>query len=99
LSFEGLDVAVADHGADAMTWLRAHGEQPWIVLLDLMMPVMDGRAFLDARARDPELARIPVIVLTAGGDCRELRATQAIATCFQKTVKLPDLVAAISRCE
>jgi CheY-like chemotaxis protein len=36
-----------------------------VILLDLMMPVMDGFQFRDEQVRDPELADIPVIVLTA----------------------------------
>jgi CheY-like chemotaxis protein len=38
-----------------------------LVLLDLAMPVMSGRAFLEARRADPDLARIPVVVYSAYG--------------------------------
>jgi CheY-like chemotaxis protein len=99
LSFEGLDVDVARNGEEAIAWLRAHGHVRFTVVLDVMMPIMDGRAFLRARAGDPELAQIPVIVLTAGGDCRELAATEAISACLAKTVTLRELMAAISRCD
>jgi CheY-like chemotaxis protein len=61
---EGYEVVTAEHGARALELLRA-GARPGLVLLDLMMPVMDGRAFLEARAGDPALAAIPVVVVTA----------------------------------
>jgi CheY-like chemotaxis protein len=62
---EGFVVHTAQNGREALEWLRGNGSQPTVVLLDLMMPVMDGRAFLDVRASDPELARIPVVVVSA----------------------------------
>lgn len=96
LCFEGLEVQSAKDGKDALDQLHASGSSQWLVLLDLMMPVMDGKQFLDAKATDPALASVPVIVLTAGGDCREVRAVHAITQCLHKPVLLPDLLTAIS---
>jgi CheY-like chemotaxis protein len=62
---EGFEVATASNGRDALDHLRQGSGLPFVILLDLRMPVMDGRAFLAARASDPVLAVIPVIVLTA----------------------------------
>jgi CheY-like chemotaxis protein len=61
---EGYDVVCASHGRQALDLLRS-GPLPSLILLDLMMPVMDGRAFLEVRARDPQLADIPVVIITA----------------------------------
>ena len=61
---EGMAVATARNGAEALALLRA-GRQPWLVLLDLMMPVMNGWEFLAAIANDPLLQELPVVVLTA----------------------------------
>jgi CheY-like chemotaxis protein len=60
---------VVQDGADAMAFLRREGEyagapRPDLVLLDLNLPRMDGRQVLQAIKGDPELARIPVVVLT-----------------------------------
>jgi CheY-like chemotaxis protein len=71
---EGYEVVTADNGHQALDLLQT-GPLPSLILLDLMMPVMDGRAFLEARAADPRLADIPVIILTA-----DTRATQDAAT-------------------
>lgn len=96
LQFEGLAVVVAHNGQEAVDTLRANDQISWLVLLDLTMPIMDGRAFLGVRARDAALADIPVIVLTAGSDCREVEAMEDISCCLPKTVLLPELMAAIS---
>lgn len=68
LEFEGFAVRCARDGAEA---LRAITEaRPLIVLLDLMMPVMNGWQFRAAMLADPSLADIPVIVITAAGAAR-----------------------------
>jgi CheY-like chemotaxis protein len=60
---------VVDDGAEAMAFLRQEGRyadrpRPDLVLLDLNLPRMDGREVLEAIKSDPELASIPVVVLT-----------------------------------
>ena len=65
LESEGFDVASAVHGRDALEKLRGPSERPDVILLDLMMPVMDGWAFRSEQQRDPALADIPVVVITA----------------------------------
>jgi CheY-like chemotaxis protein len=62
---EGFDVVTAGNGQEALDHLRGTSRLPFAILLDLRMPVMDGRTFLSRRAAEPALAEIPVIVLTA----------------------------------
>ena len=66
LEGEGYLVATAANGRDGLAYLRAHPET-FLVLLDLMMPIMDGFEFRMEQQRDPEVAAIPVIVMTARG--------------------------------
>ena len=79
LSDEGYRVGQAGNGAEALTYLRTH-EKPDLILLDLMMPVMDGLQFRREQRRDPLLAEIPVVVLTAAGKVarRELAAEDVV---------------------
>jgi CheY-like chemotaxis protein len=61
---------VTEDGVEAMEFLRREGEyagepQPDLVLLDLNMPRKDGREVLEEMREDPELRRIPVVVLTS----------------------------------
>jgi signal transduction histidine kinase/DNA-binding response OmpR family regulator len=60
----GLKTVEAENGKAALDWL-AKNPAPALVLLDLMMPVMDGFAFLDEVKQIPALARVPIVVLTA----------------------------------
>lgn len=60
----GFQVLTAPNGAAALTLARQH--KPSLVLTDLMMPVMDGYAFVAAIQADPVLHAIPVVVMTAG---------------------------------
>src|SRR5919206_1695644 len=63
LEDEGYRVAWAANGKEALA--RLHERAPRVILLDLMMPVMDGWEFRVAQQRDPALASIPVVVISA----------------------------------
>ena len=64
LEWEGYRVACAGDGREALDFLRA-GETPALILLDVMLPVLDGWQFRREQRRDPELAAIPVVVVSA----------------------------------
>jgi len=64
LEDEGYRVATAVNGKEALDVLK-RGPLPRLILLDLMMPVMDGWQFLAVRRADPALSRIPVVILSA----------------------------------
>ncbi len=64
LQEEGCSVRSASNGAEALTLLRGQ-ERPCIILLDLMMPVMNGWQFLEQRKSDVALEEIPVVVMSA----------------------------------
>jgi CheY-like chemotaxis protein len=66
LDEEGFDVVEAANGREALE--KLHAERASLVLLDLMMPVMDGWRFREAQLRDPEISSIPVVVLSAVKD-------------------------------
>jgi CheY-like chemotaxis protein len=67
LEAEGYDVIPASHGRQALEFLRsARGSKlPDLVVLDIMMPLVDGHQVLDEMKSDPVLAEIPVVVLSA----------------------------------
>jgi CheY-like chemotaxis protein len=66
LEDEGYTVVTAVNGRIALDHLRG-GLRPCAILLDLMMPVMDGWDFRQAQINDPDLKDIPVVVITAAG--------------------------------
>jgi len=63
---EGFDVSTAANGREALEVLR-NGPRPSAILLDLVMPVMDGWDFRQEQLRDPALKDIPVVVVSASG--------------------------------
>lgn len=66
LGGSGYEVVSATQGEEALERLREF--RPEVVLLDLVMPVMDGLSFLAEKNRRPALAGIPVVAMTAHGD-------------------------------
>ena len=64
LTIDGFNAATAANGREALEYLHSTGK-PNVILLDLMMPVMDGWEFRRQQKADPELAPVPVIVLSA----------------------------------
>jgi CheY-like chemotaxis protein len=64
LTLEGFNAAAVANGREALEYMQESGK-PDVILLDLMMPVMDGWEFRRQQRADPELAPVPVIVLSA----------------------------------
>jgi CheY-like chemotaxis protein len=89
----GHQVMTAANGREALDILR-QGPDVCLVLLDLMMPVMDGYRFLELQAQDPQLAAVPVAIITAGTVDRG-RATRV--TLLRKPIKLPQLMTVIAQ--
>ena len=76
LELEGFEVRTAAIGQLALKSLQEQGGAS-VILLDLMMPVMNGWQFREEQARNPRFARIPVVVLTAAGPREDIPAISA----------------------
>jgi DNA-binding response OmpR family regulator len=94
---EGYSVECARDGLDAINLLRAGGAHPDVILLDLMMPRMNGESFRAEQQRDPELAEIPVIVISAGGDSREKAEELEAAGYLPKPLDIDDLLETVDQ--
>jgi CheY-like chemotaxis protein len=92
LADAGYDVVAAENGKAALEVLRA-GCRPSVILLDLMMPVMDGMAFRHEQLGDPSLVTIPVVLITAAGR----PATDALraVTVLHKPLRMRQVLAAV----
>lgn len=101
LEREGYDVSAASNGAEAVVALHSPAgaaQPPCLILLDLMMPVMDGAMFRRVLDRDPVLSSIPVIVISAV--CGRAAAESLRATATLRKPFLPDeVLAAIAAIE
>jgi CheY-like chemotaxis protein len=97
LEDEGYRVAAAANGVEALGQLRSGDPLPGVILLDLMMPFMDGWAFRAVQRDDPSLARIPVLVLTANAGAESQFEPLHAAGFVRKPVDLDELLAAVAR--
>ena len=97
LEEHGCDVVGAANGALALAHLRSTSALPCLILLDLMMPVMDGQAFREAQVQDPLLADIPVVVISAYRDVQAQAAQLNAATYIRKPPRIEELVSAIAQ--
>lgn len=90
----------AENGAVALERLRSDVEPPCVILLDMMMPVMDGGTFRLAQQNDPTLSDIPVVVLTAHASGERSARELHVAGFLRKPVDLQTLLDVIRRyCE
>ncbi len=96
LADEGYDLLSARDGLEAVNCLKK-GNRPDVILLDLSMPVVNGWEFRMFQKRDPDLARIPVILITAGGYTREEVAWLEPSALLPKPLDLPFLLSAVRK--
>ena len=85
LEGEGYPVVEARDGAEALRQLRSSTEF-CLILLDLFMPVMNGWSFRDEQLRDPTLAAVPVIVVSADVGAHEKAATLGAVDALVKPI-------------
>ena len=93
LTDEGYDVITATDGRNALDVL-AQERQPHVILLDLMMPRMDGSTFRARQLLDARIASIPVIVMSAAADAAE-QARRMQCAYLKKPVTIDSLVSAV----
>jgi len=97
LGDEGYRVTTATNGAEALTLLRRPELlRPCVILLDLMMPVMNGQEFYAEQQRDPALARIPIVVISADGNIA-LKAAAFGGEFLPKPVRLETVLGVLGR--
>lgn len=92
LELEGYTVAAFGDAREALAWLDA-GHTPSVVLLDLMMPGMNGWQFLSAVNDRPALGRLPVIVLTGARESSGLH----VSALLKKPVDLDVLLESVKQ--
>jgi len=92
LSDEGFEVAEAANGQIALD-LLASGPLPDVMLLDLMMPVMDGWELLRSVRKDSRFAQLPVVLLSANPNVEV--ADGGVSACLLKPVDLNALLRAV----
>jgi CheY-like chemotaxis protein len=97
LESEGYYVRAAANGREALAQLLANPRVS-VIVLDLMMPTMDGWTFRAEQKRFPDLAAIPVVVVTAGSPLRDDGAcVDDAASMLRKPINLPELLSSVQK--
>jgi DNA-binding response OmpR family regulator len=88
---------LAPNGAAGLLELRAIDPKPCLILLDVMMPIMDGKTFRVQQQIDPSLNQIPVVVLSAHADAKAAAAEMKADGFLKKPIDLGTLLATVDR--
>lgn len=88
LEDHGYQAVGAKHGRDALQKLAAVDVRPCLIVLDLMMPVMNGEEFREKQLRDPDLSTIPVLVISAYKDVHERAKSLSVQGHLSKPLDL-----------
>lgn len=96
LADEGYDVACAVDGREALSYLH-DGHTPSVILLDMMMPEMDGLSFREAQQQEPALASIPVVALSASSALVQRAKSMGAAAALEKPFGPEQLFKVIER--
>jgi CheY-like chemotaxis protein len=95
LATSGYSITSASNGAEALTRMRE--QRPCLVLLDLMMPVMNGWQFREKQLEDPKLSDVPVVCISAAYHPSEVSQRLGIP-CLQKPIDLEKLLSVVHEC-
>ena len=95
LTLHGYQVVTAVNGAEGLEVARQY--QPCLILLDLMMPVMDGPTFRAEQLKDPSLAPIPVMCVSGRHNARELAKELGVLGVIGKPIAMQPLIETVRR--
>jgi CheY-like chemotaxis protein len=96
LEAAGYCTAIAPNGREALDHLRKNN-RPDLILLDLMMPIMDGWQFREEQRKLPALGSIPVVIVTADGHARRKAASIQATGHVAKPVTIDSLLDEVAR--
>jgi CheY-like chemotaxis protein len=96
LELRGYRVRRASNGREALERLR-EGPRPCLILLDLMMPVLNGWEFRAAQRGDAELAQVPVVVISGDGSTDQKAASIGVREYLRKPLELSAILDVVRR--
>jgi two-component system, chemotaxis family, chemotaxis protein CheY len=96
LADAGYATLSAEHGRAALDLLQHTIDLPGAILLDVMMPVMNGLAFADELHKDVRLAQLPIVIFTAHSDHQRMAAAVHAAASLAKPVELRQLLSVVA---
>lgn len=96
LQSEGYEVASAVNGLEGLKYLQSQ-KYPDLILIDLMMPVMDGYAFRTEQLKNSDWSKIPVVVMSAEANAKEKMKKFGVTAFLAKPVELDTILKTVER--
>lgn len=96
LESEGYEVTSAVNGLEGLKFLQSKS-QPDLILIDLMMPVMDGYSFRTEQLKNGEWSKIPTVVMSAEANAKEKMKSFSITAFLSKPVELDTILRTVSQ--
>ena len=96
LEHEGVHVRVAHDGEEALTMLQ-RGFRPCVVVVDLMMPKMDGWEFRQRQLSNPQFSGIPVLIMSGYPNADKAAGTLGVRSVLKKPLSVPRLLSLLNR--
>lgn len=96
LESEGYVVASAVNGLEGLKYLQSN-QNPNLILIDLMMPVMDGYSFRTEQLKNPTWSKIPTIVMSAEANAKEKMKNFSITAFLSKPVELETILKTVAQ--
>jgi CheY-like chemotaxis protein len=96
LEEEKYKVKCTFNGKEALDYLTTAKNTPSLILLDIMMPQMNGYEFREAQLQDPRIANIPTIILSAAGKYENIDKLN-FKECLKKPLDLETLIDVVKR--
>jgi DNA-binding response OmpR family regulator len=97
LAAEGFVVSVAENGRSALDHLGSCEVLPQVILLDLMMPVMNGEQFRAAQLADERLSAIPIVIMSAARELTQTGERLQAAAVLKKPLGIDPLVESLRK--
>jgi CheY-like chemotaxis protein len=97
LSDEGYETIAVSNGVEGLRRLRASTQRPFLIMLDLMLPVMDAWQFRAEQTRDARLADIPVVIFSANPKVAQHAVALGAAGVIRKPPNLDELLSIVAR--
>lgn len=97
LEMEGYLVEQAENGKEALAILHSSTSLPAMIILDLMMPVMDGFEFRDQQEKIPKIATIPIAIMTADDHIDEKKMRIRAAAAMKKPASIQTILDTVKR--
>lgn len=97
LEVEGFHVAQSVNGLEAIRYLQSQQQPPCLILLDYMMPIMDGEAFRNEQLKHANLKNIPVVLLTAATIPEKTLSSMQLSGHVPKPIKIDQFIATVKQ--